>query len=181
VTYAQVTIIDGDPVPAQVINDLSAEVAGRSGAGLGVLKRGNRTSSSSTTTTTEIGVLRVDAISISPGRLYRISTSPLIFNSSVANDLIQAGLRYTTSGTAGTGSTQLTALVDTSYTGSGSQRTKSMVAYLVPAAAAVLSVLLTVVRGGGTGSVSLNATTAYPMDLVVEDMGLDPGNTGTSL
>ena len=179
-TYQAVVLIDGFPVPAAVINDMSAELAARSKAGLGIVARANRTTSSSSTTS-ETGVLRLDNVAVSAGRMYRIWTSPMIFQSSVANDLINAHIRVNTSGTATTGSTQITGLVDTANSASGPQRTKGMTALWVPSSTGVASILLSVSRDGGSGSVALNAASTYPIDLVIEDTGADPGNTGVVL
>jgi hypothetical protein len=179
-TYEQVILIDGFPVPAAVFNAMSAELASRSAAGLGIVARANRTTSSSSTTS-EVGVLRLDSVPISAGRMYRIWTSPMIFQSTVANDLINAHIRYSTAGTATTGSTQLTGLVDNAASASGPQRTKGMTVPWVPVATGVASILLSVSRDSGTGSVALNASSPYPIDLVIEDCGADPGSTGVIL
>jgi hypothetical protein len=179
-TYQQVILIDGFPVPAATLNDMSAELAARSRAGLGSVARANRTTSSSSTTS-ETGVLRLDNVPVSAGREYRIWTSPMIFQSTVAGDLVNAHIRYNTAGTATTGSTQLTGLVDTANSASGPQKTKGLTALWVPPTTGLVSILLSVSRDGGTGSVALNASSPYPIDLVVEDAGADPGNTGVVL
>lgn len=177
-TYQQVILINGVAYDVAVINDMSAELAARSRAGLGIIARGGPRTTASTTTTTEVGVLRIDNIPVSVGRLYRVWTSAIIFNSTVANDLIEARLRVSTSGAATTASTQLNGLVENAHSAGSSQKTKSFTAPWVPAASGVASVLLSVARSLGTGSVSLIGQTGYPIDLVVEDCGLDPGNTG---
>jgi hypothetical protein len=180
VVYQAVVFIDGFPVPAQPLTDMSAEIAARARAGLGIIARGNRTTSSSSTTS-EAGVLRLDAVPFTAGKVYRLWTPPMIFQSTVANDLINAHIRINTSGTATTGSAQLTGLVDTANSASGPQRTKGMTALWAPATTGVASILLSVSRDGGTGSVALNASSVYPIDLVIEDCGADPGNTAIVL
>lgn len=178
--YQAVILIDGFPVPAAVVNEMSAEIAARARAGLGIIARGNRTTNSSTTTS-ETGVLRLDAVPFTAGKIYRIWTPPMIFQSTVANDLINARFRINTAGTATTSSTQLTGLVDNAASASGPQRTKGLTALWAPATSGVASILLSVSRDSGTGSVALNASSSYPIDLVIEDCGADPGNTGVVL
>jgi len=147
---------------------------------LGVIKRGQRITASSTTTT-EVGVLRVDDVPVYAGRAYKVWTSPLILDTSVANDVARAHLRYTEDGSLpATSDTQLQAAhgVLANIT-SGESRV--VVANYSPAADGLLSVLLSVSRVSGTGNISISASATFPIDLVVEDMGLDPGDVGVDI
>ncbi|GGM53148.1 hypothetical protein ACFFX1_55045 [Dactylosporangium sucinum] len=179
-TYQQVTLINGFPYDVTVINDMSAELASRSRAGLGIIKRHNRTTASSTTTT-EVGVVRIDNVPVSVGRLYRIWTSAVIFNSTVANDLIDARIRVNLAGTATTSSTQLGGLVENAHSAGSSQKTKAFTVPWVPGSSGNASVLLSVARSLGTGNVNLIGQAGYPIDLVIEDCGLDPGASGVNI
>ena len=91
-----------------------------------LLARGSRATNGTATTGTEQGFLRLDDIPIVSGQAYRIWTTPLIFNSSVAGDTIQAVLRASTSGAATTTSTQLTLLCDDAKSAGLAQRTKDL-------------------------------------------------------
>lgn len=146
------------------------------------LARGSRATNGTTTTTTEQGFLRVDSIPIVSGRGYRIWTTPLIFNSSVAGDLIQAILRISTSGTATTASTQLTLLCDDAKTSGLAQRTKGMEIGWVATTTGNLSVLLSYLRASGTGNVNIQASSDIPAQLNIDAYnGTAPSNTGVSL
>ncbi len=149
----------------------------------GSIGRHQRTTSSSTTTTTEIGVIRLDNLTLPAGRRFLFNVSPLIFNSTVAADLISVRLRASTSGAATTASTALADLVDTANTASGSQKTSGLVVPYSPSGAETLSVILTLQRTGGSGTVGLlvPASPTYDIRLDAYDIGVDPGSTGSNL
>jgi hypothetical protein len=65
---------------------------------------GQRTTTS-TSTTTEVGVLRIDSVSLKANRSYRIWTSPLFLLSSTTGDVVTGRIRVNTAGTATTAST----------------------------------------------------------------------------
>lgn len=141
--------------------------------------RGRRTTNSSTTTT-EVGVLRIDSITVTSGRLYGIFTSALILASTIANDTLRAIIRGDTSTTATTSSTQLD--MGQLQQPNTSAPPGSMIVALYPAAAtATLSVLLSVARQTGTGNVQILGASTFPIDMWVVDLGPDPGNTGVSI
>jgi hypothetical protein len=163
---------------------LSGEVANPGQYGKDIRKgvsRGKRTTSSSTTTTTEIGVLRLDGVKVYAGHQYRITTSALSCDTTVSGDLVRVHIRYTTDGTtAGITSTDLGFDQIRLADAANSEGVVLNLSY-IPTADEVLSVLLTVHRASGTGSVSILGATDFPIDLFVDDKGLDPGNTGVSL
>lgn len=146
----------------------------------GVVARGRRTSATGNVTTVETGVLRLDGISVKAGRAYRISTSNLNLDTSVSNDIAAAILRISTSGAATTGSTQICQMRNT-IDDAANSNVMPLSAFYYPAAAATLSVLLSIVRVSGTGNIILFASTVEILDLVVTDEGTDPGNTGVVL
>jgi len=147
---------------------------------LGIIARGNRTTSS-TTTTTEVGVERLDDIPVYAGRSYKIWTSPLNLDSSVANDVVLAAVRYTTDGsTPSTSSTVLSAIQERCDDATNGPVLPFCCDYS-PAADQLLSVLLSVGRVSGTGSVSIIGSATRPINLNVEDMGPDPGDTGVDI
>lgn len=145
-----------------------------------LVARGQRLSNS-TTTTTEVGVMRIDDVPITGGHVYEISTSSLLLGTSVANDFVVARLRYTTDGsTPSTSSTLLTqAGARIEVTASGDYAMVRGV--YAPSTDETLSVLLSVARASGTGSVGINYGSVVPIEVYVIDLGEDPGDTGVDL
>lgn len=148
---------------------------------IGCVAFGRRTNASSGSTTAEVGVLRLDNIPVYQGRRYKITTSPLNMFSTIAGDLMNAHIRVSTTAAATTASTQLTGLVESAFTSAASQRTQCLNVTYTPAASGTLSVLLSISRDSGTGTVTIAGATNYPTDLVVEDIGPDPVSTVVSL
>jgi len=139
------SVAAGDTPAADTLNDPQ---------GSGVA-RGQRDSSSTTTTTTEQPVMRIDAIAMVSGRRYEYHLSPVIVNSTVAADLISVRLRYSTTGAATITSTVIADMEVASKSAGGSQLTQGMTVGYSPTGNETVSVLLTVVRSGGTGTVGL--------------------------
>lgn len=147
-----------------------------------LLARGSRATNGTTTTTTEQGFLRVDSIPIVSGNAYRIWTTPLIFNSSVAGDIVQAFLRASTSGAATTASTQLTLLCDDAKTSGLAQKTKGLEFLYVASTTGNLSLLISYARQSGSGNVNIQASSDIPAQLNVDAYnGAAPSNTGVSI
>jgi len=149
-------------------------------AAAGIIARHRRTTTS-TTTTTEVGVVRLDDIPVLLGRLYHIYTSSIQLASSVNNDGLAANLRHTTDGsTPSPSSTVLTSFrnqqvnATTGFTGVIS-------VVFAPGSDLALSLLLCVARITGTGNAQMSGSATFPIDLVIEDIGVDPGSTGTNI
>lgn len=156
------------------------------GTHLGVIARGLRITSSSGTTT-EVGVLRIDDIPIFEGRLYRVAmATSCIYNSTAANDLMEGRFYYSLTGAAVVGTNLFGTLSIETRTASGAQYTDGTMA-LLPSPVAVgdgtgtLSVLFAILRTAGAGTISMPASANYPIHMVVEDMGVDPGDTGVDV
>ena len=151
-----------------------------------ILGRARRTTDSSTSaSTTLVAVLRLDDIPITGGRLHRISTSPLSLDSSTANDVIRASILYTTDGTTPTtSSTQLPGgIAQTSQPNAAAGEFPSAISTTyTPASDETLSLLLCVSRisGGGNCLIQANGTVTI-IEILVTDLGIDPGDTGTDL
>jgi hypothetical protein len=144
------------------------------------IARADRTTTSSTTTS-EGEVLRIDGIPLKSGRTYQLHTSSLLVQSTVANDSVVAKIRISTTGTATiAASTDLGEGIRRCTGASVLEETHAKVSYS-PASDETLSLLLTVVRGAGTGSVSIYGAANAHIELYCDDMGTDPGNTGVSL
>lgn len=171
------TFFAGQTLRAADLNDL---IDKDSVLPLGILARGNRTTSS-TTTTTEQSVLRLDDIPMYLGRAYKIWTSPLQLDTTVANDVVRANLRITTDGSTPTTSSTVLSWSQTRADDATNPNTASINIDYTPTADELFSVLLTVARTSGTGNVSILAAATAPINLVVEDIGLDPTDTGTDL
>jgi len=147
---------------------------------LGIIARGNRTTTS-TTTTTEVGVLRLDDVPMYAGRTYKIWTSPLWLDTSVAADVAAAYLRYTTDGSTPTTSSTIMDAAQAPLANASFQNTVTINVQYSPSVDTLFSVLLTVVRVNGTGNISIISSATAPIDLVIEDIGLDPTDTGTDI
>lgn len=147
---------------------------------LGIVARGNRTTSS-TTTTTEVGVLRLDDVPMYLGRTYKIWTTALLLDTSVAADVASVNLRHTTDGsTPSTSSTILTSAQAPLANATSGNTVNPQIDY-TPASDLLFSVLLTVTRVSGTGSVGIVGASTAPINLVIEDCGLDQTDTGTDI
>lgn len=148
----------------------------------GLLQRARRTSNSSTSTsTTPVNVLRLDDLPITGGRAYLIQTSALVLHSSNATDVARAALYYTTNGSTPTSSSTLLAITQKTVSATANPPTSVLSVMYFPTVDETLSLLLTVSRQAGAGSVDILAGTGFPIDIYVHDMGVDPGDTGVDL
>lgn len=145
---------------------------------VGVIRRGRRASSTATTTG-ELAVLRVDGIPVTAGRTYRIWTNSVAAISTVAGDNAGVRFRVSTTGAATTASTILDTGVGYS---AGASTAASIIAKYTPAATGSLSLLLSVLRIAGTGACSIVVNSGNPeIEIFVEDMAVDPGDSGVVL
>jgi hypothetical protein len=166
-----------------------ASVSDAAYARTGVIARGSRITSSSGTTT-EIGVLRLDDISIFEGRLYRVSlATSTLFGSTVANDLIEGRFYYSITGAAVVGVNVFGVLSIETRTAGGAQYSDAVSAFLPSPVVATtdgsgtgtLSVVFSIVRTVGAGTISVPSSATYPINMIVEDLGPDPGDTGVDI
>lgn len=128
--------------------------------------------------------MRLDGVSVRAGRIYRIYTNAVGLDTTVANDGIRVNLRMTTDGTTATTASTIYTLAQT-VTPNASHADYVMVDFSYsPAADETLSILLTCSRSTGSGTVLVTGGASGfpgPIELFVEDMGEDPGDTGTDL
>lgn len=146
-----------------------------------VVKRGRRTTTTGTITTTETGVLRVDDIPVFAGRAYMIKTSNVNLDTSVANDIADARIRVTQNASTGTAATTSSSQIGhfRNYIDDASQsNVNDITAFWFPSTDGYLSVLLTCQRVTGSGNIVVFCSSAEILDLVIFDMGDDPGDTG---
>lgn len=141
---------------------------------------GARTTSS-TATTTEQEVLRVDGVDLKSGKRYEFKTNTVQPVSSVANDYVAIKLRYATGGATATSSSTALVVSQLRITGASGNETSQAVATYAPASDEELSLILTVARVSGSGNVTITGASTNPIELMVIDLGTDPGNTGVSL
>lgn len=143
---------------------------------------GSRDTSGTTTTSAEKTYLRVDDISIVAGQSYEFTSSPLIFESSVAADLIQVVLRVSTAGSATTASTQLTLLVQPSKSASLAQNTACLAfTYNALVTSTSASFLISYLRAAGTGNVRINASADIPAQFTMKWIGTTKADTNVDL
>jgi len=177
-----------DPVYGDKIHETDTHLrywydgAAWKGMPTGIIARHRRTTSS-TGTTSEVGVVRLDGIPLKAGRRYRVSTNKLGFNSTVTGDTMVARLRMNTAGNATTSSGIMVGgeaqfeEVDSAWHGSD-----EVVAYYNPSSDVTASILLTAGRVSGTGTVTILANGSETViELIVEDLGDDPGSTGVNI
>lgn len=141
----------------------------------------SRITNGTTTTTAEKTYLRIDSIPILSGYSYLICTTPLIFESSVANDLVQVFIRLSTAGAATTASTAVTLLGQPSKSASLAQNTAGLSYRYASSTTGSLSILMSYLRAAGTGNVRINASADIPANIQVFRMGLSVSNTGVNL
>jgi hypothetical protein len=166
------------PVPGSII--YADDVAALTNPGR-VIARGRRTSSP-TQITAETGVLRIDDVPITGGRLYWIGTGPVGLDVAVAGDTVRISLRYTTNGATPTTASTLLTFAQADVADAGASTSLPVGAFYAPPADQTLSVLLTHSRSAGAGGVvGAVAGTDFPIDLYIVDCGVDPGDTGTDI
>lgn len=145
--------------------------------------RGRRiTTSSSSAGTTAVGVLRLDDIPIEGGYLYAIRTNALALQISTANNPVKAQIHYTTDGsTPTTSSTILPGGTTQSVPELTTQSDNTAIlALYAPGSDETLSLLLAVrATIAGNGSIFADATNT--IEMWIENLGLDPGDTGVDI
>lgn len=143
-----------------------------------VLARTER-SSDKAFTGTEVGVLRLDNISLTSGRLYLISTSSVRMGGTAGESGVLS-LRIDTTGSAATTSSTVIGTYEGTFVTNafiGAITDGVAAAYYAPSSDVTLSVLLTVSRSGGSNNITVQAGTRK-FYMWVSDVGVDPGNTG---
>ena len=144
----------------------------------GVVARGTRTTVQ-TCTGAEIGIIRLDNITLLNGHAYLVLPSILRIDLTVTTDRPKFLLRYNLTGTATTSSFALARSER-----SGSEDLNSQPApygWIYPTAdTTTASVLLSMVRPSGTGNILCPPATASdePITLSVIDYGVAPSDTG---
>lgn len=143
-----------------------------------IIGRGRRTTDK-TAITVEVGVLRLDGKTVKNGHLYRIGCTDVTWTAPADNHVGRLSYRIDTTGAAATTASALLhfadAAVGSSFVGQSGQTFDTLYA---PGANLTLSVLLTATRIGGASAMTLEIGADHPLDMYIEDLGLDPGDTG---
>lgn len=159
----------GDIVPVTAIDDK----AGR------IIAFGQRVTSK-TYTGTEVGVLRLDSVPLVAGRRYIFETSSLEM-STVSGETGKANFRINTAGTATTSSTLLIGATGNANTAFSPTQGPTVRVSYSPGSTGNVSLLLTLLRSGGSGNVTLTGSSTQPIEMYVIDHGPDPGDSGVDI
>lgn len=135
---------------------------------------------SKTFTGTETGVVRLNAVALLGGYRYVIQTSSLIIGT-VSGECGKANLRYSTSGTAGTSDTILGAVEANANSGTRPVQGPILSVTYAPGANVSFSCILTLLRSGGSGNVSITGASDQPIELWITCVGPDTGDTGVDI
>lgn len=174
------TFVAGQKLRASELNDALDPVGDMP---LGVIARHRRTTTSSaitaSTSSAAIAILRL-ATPVKAGRLYRVGCPQAAAYCEVSASRSQFVINYTENGTnPTTTSTQLTQ--------SGSKHPDlgfvdffPCLGNYVPASDLTLTATLYVWRPSGSGNIFCYGA-GPSLDFIVEDMGVDPGSSGTTL
>jgi hypothetical protein len=146
-----------------------------------IVARGRRSTAGSTTTSS-VGLLRLDDKPVKGGLCYTI-TGTVQASSTIAGDLVQARITYTTDGSTPTtasptldGSSAVTRI-----RGNGEQSTLVFDTEYEPAGDETLSLLLVLTRAVGTGTVSAGADAASQTKMRLLMVGEAVGDTGVDV
>lgn len=145
-----------------------------------IVRRGRRVTNS-TASGSEQEVLRVDSIPVIAGRAYHIVANPMVIDTSVANDIGRILLRIDETGANATVSSTLIALGQQRLADAANGNTIQAAVSRLASVDGTWSVLLSTSRVSGTGLISVNGASTNPIELLIFDCGIDPGDTGVDL
>ena len=166
------TVFAGDTVMADETNE-----ALKTGT---IIARGRRITSS-TASASETSVLRVDAVPVVSGHVYMLMTNPVAIDTTVANDTGRINLRVDETGAAATTGSTLVCSAQAKLPDITNAECHAVMSTRTATSTGTWSVLLTTSRATGTGNISLIGTAQFPIELLVIDCGVDPGDTGVDL
>lgn len=155
----------------------------------GIIARGVRTTNGTGTTTgsssTAQGIMILSA-ALTAGRLYAIYTQPFnLFTATAPATQVsmQVEIHFTIDGTTPTGAnTVLNAVNSGTMEGNGNFDQVSVGGFYVPSTALTFKAFLGYWRTVGAGATVQSAASAtQPVTMLIEDLGVDPGNTATIL
>ncbi len=130
---------------------------------------------------TELGVMRLNTVSLLGGYRYKVMSSSLVLIP-VQGDTAKVAIRYSTSGTAGLTDTVLGSAEATVYSSFRAINTPTIAFTYAPGSNQNVSFLMSLNRTGGTsGAISLTGSSTQPVEMWVECVGPDTGDTGVDL
>lgn len=179
----------GQPVPPvgfgqavkNAIEDLDVRASALETGAQALVARGRRTTSSGAITTTETGILRLDNIPVQAGKIYRISTSGINMDASVADDVATTRFRIAfgvAPGNLSSTSAQQFGQLRLAQDNAAQSNITPGQCFYVATADGYISVLMSTVRIAGSGSIVVFCSATEILDLTVEYSGDDPGDTG---
>lgn len=150
----------------------------------GIIARHRRTTNSTTTTqtvqTSAQGVCWVGG-ALLIGRLYRVSAKN-VGCYTVAAGRARLQLTYTTNGTTPTAASTVLVTTDETETNPGNKvLNRDLAGLYVPGSNQTIKVLISIWNDNIAGTAGTFASATWPTDLVIEDLGVDPGSTGTNI
>jgi hypothetical protein len=138
-----------------------------------LVARGNRPSTKATAgSTVEIGYLRLDGVAVRGGWAYKITCPRLRFGSTVSTDHGKFHVRINDAGTATTSSTIWGRAEDDVAS------TMHLEVLYTPTVDDTVSILLSFVRTSAGAGVCTIQSDEKGVDMLVEVIGIDPGDTG---
>lgn len=143
-----------------------------------IIAWGQRTSTV-TFTGTEIGVLRLDSVSLQAGYRYGIYTSNLRVHVTTG-ETAKMWLRYNTAGTATTSSTIAVMAEFNASSAFAPAQSIPMAVTLAPGAV-TMSILLSLGRSGGSNNTDITGGSTQPIEMWIINLGTDPGDTGVDV
>lgn len=149
----------------------------------GVIKaRARRVTNTGASTGSVVGILRLDDVPVVAGRAYQITAIGGLFPNATDNVRIDATLRYTTNGATPTTASPILVLHGLTTVTNGYVERYNIIHTYVPGVDQTLSLIMcfqSVASGGA--AVSSYAAADWPTEIIVTDMGADPGDTGVDI
>jgi hypothetical protein len=166
-----VTVVGGARIYASDINSLPR----------GLIARYSRASAISGITTTETGYMRIDAIDVRAGYRYLVHLPRVNVSVDATGRIGRPRLRAAFAGTATVasdliGETRISQPTDASQT-----NLCELSGFYDATSSGSLSVIVTIVRSSGAGSVGLYASAGEPCWMYVTELGVTPASSGTSI
>lgn len=149
-----------------------------------LLRRGRR-ETTKTPITTESEILRVSDIPVIAGTVLQISTSPVNLDATNVGNIGAIRMRYKQHTSPGSPATIADSTLQNYARQYQDDATNSNVVpflgYLIITSDGYLSVLLTALMHTGTGSIQVFCSSTDKLDLMIFQMGPDPGDSGEIL
>jgi hypothetical protein len=152
----------------------------------GAIARGRRITNTPTVGDGYVGIVRVNA-AIESGRLYRVAVPDFLLLPHAALNgvhVVESKFFYTTNGTNATTASPALDQNDAAVPGglsAGLPTHYTHTAYFPAPSTGTLSVCFGMTRAVGGSTFYGLCAAAFPLDLLIEDCGVDPGSTGTNL